>query len=1012
MMTKRFALVGGGLSLLFATGCPDPCLDDGLLQDDPAGCPVATGNGDSDTENATESDPDPTETDTSEDTCANGVLDGDETDVDCGGSCNNLCGDGDNCGGDADCASGNCGDDGTCTPEGSSCDDGVQNGDETDVDCGGSCPAGCGGGEGCQGDDDCASNECTEDDVCTGENPPACDDGMQNGDETDVDCGGACDPCGPGDDCDGPEDCDSGVCEGGTCAEPSCDDGVQNGDETGLDCGGDTCEGCPPGGGCDGPEDCASGVCNEDGTCAPPACDDGVQNGDETDLDCGGSCGSTCEPGEGCTLFLDCVQLVCDEATNTCADPTCSDGAANGNETDVDCGGPDCPACDEPGFCNGPDDCQSMLCDDGQCVAPECNDEMQNGTETGVDCGGECAPCDDGDGCSIDDDCVSLNCDEGTCVAPTCDDGIQNQGESDVDCGGPNCDACDDGETCNEPADCDSGTCTPLGICVSPGCTDGVQNGDETDVDCGGGTCGPCDDGETCEENADCLSEVCIEMGNVCAAPSCDDGITNGNETDIDCGGPDCDACDDGDDCILSFDCMSLVCLGDECQEASCNDGVQNGDETGVDCGGSCLACPTGGGCDDGADCESGVCDPATNTCSAPTCDDMVQNGDETDVDCGGDVCGPCDDGEGCEDAGDCVSGVCDGDANTCSAPTCDDMVQNGDETDVDCGGDVCGPCNPGDMCIDGDDCSSAGCTGGVCNDLLAVAATPACSDADGGPVTLDAVGSGGTGGPYTYAWTPDDGSLDSPNTAMTGADPTGFQTYTVTVDDGVNTATDTVVVVDTDPFDLENNCTLFTGNYGASSTGQAATIEYDLDGTRACELGNNEFGLHLCDEVVFESTRLTGTVEVTDAEGDNDWVGLVWGAQDSSNMYSLAWKQSAQNFFGCSTPGGVVVKRIQADAFADLGGADWYCPNDTGNSTFLLGPADTTTVGWAQGQSYTVEIEYTPTQSEITITRDSDDVQIANFTMVDDTFSSGAFGSTTLSQANACVGPLFGACL
>ena len=33
-------------------------------------------------------------------------------------------------------------------------------------------------------------------------------------------------------------DCDSGVCEQGTCAPGRCDDGLRNGDETGLDCGG------------------------------------------------------------------------------------------------------------------------------------------------------------------------------------------------------------------------------------------------------------------------------------------------------------------------------------------------------------------------------------------------------------------------------------------------------------------------------------------------------------------------------------------------------------------------------------------------------------------------------------------------------------------------------------------------------------------------------------------------------------------------------------------------------
>ncbi len=77
-----------------------------------------------------------------------------------------------------------------------------------------------------------------------------------------------------------------------------------------------------------------------------------------------------------------------------------------------------------------------------------------------------------------------------------------------------------------------------------PTCTDGIQNGDETGVDCGGPDC-----------------PVCV--------PTCTDGVQNGNETGVDCGGPDCPTC------------------------PTCSDGIQNGDETGVDCGGSCpTSCP------------------------------------------------------------------------------------------------------------------------------------------------------------------------------------------------------------------------------------------------------------------------------------------------------------------------------------------------------------------------------------------------------------------------------------
>lgn len=59
--------------------------------------------------------------------------------------------------------------------------------------------------------------------------------------------------------------------------------------------------------------------------------------------------------------------------------------------------------------------------------------------------------------------------------------------------------------------------------------------------------------------------------------PTCSDGIQNGDETGVDCGGTSCPPC------------MTMP---------TCSDGIQNGDETGVDCGGSvCMPCgSTGGG--------------------------------------------------------------------------------------------------------------------------------------------------------------------------------------------------------------------------------------------------------------------------------------------------------------------------------------------------------------------------------------------------------------------------------
>jgi hypothetical protein len=50
--------------------------------------------------------------------------------------------------------------------------------------------------------------------------------------------------------------------------------------------------------------------------------------------------------------------------------------------------------------------------------------------------------------------------------------------------------------------------------------------------------------------------------------------------------------------------------------------------------------------------------------------------------------------------------------------PTCSDGLRDGDETGVDCGGDQCGPCPPGQQCRIASDCEiaiGAGCVNGVC---------------------------------------------------------------------------------------------------------------------------------------------------------------------------------------------------------------------------------------------------------------------------------------------------------
>ncbi len=180
--------------------------------------------------------------------------------------------------------------------------------------------------------------------------------------------------------------------------------------------------------------------------------------------------------------------------------------------------------------------------------------------------------------CTAGAQCPSGVCVGSLCQAPSCGDGVFNGGETDTDCGGGNCPGCLTGAGCFLTSDCLAGGCS-------------------------GGLCQP-----TCSSGAQCPSGVCT--GGFCRVPNCADGAQNGAETDTDCGGPspNCMRCAPGSTCGGAADCDSRVCSGSLCQAPSCGDGLRNGSETDIDCGGGCPGCGLGGVCSVAMDCASSVC--------------------------------------------------------------------------------------------------------------------------------------------------------------------------------------------------------------------------------------------------------------------------------------------------------------------------------------------------------------------------------------------------------------------
>ena len=193
-----------------------------------------------------------------------------------------------------------------------------------------------------------------------------------------------------------------------------------------------------------------------------------------------------------------------------------------------------------------------------------CNNGTRDGTEMGTDCGGACKAC-TGGGCTTNDECKSGACENGACKAG-----------ADKTCGVGTPTKCVDGAACELDDDCQGSKCTaghcggigPDGKPVSPQAMNGKKDGDETDVDCGGTGAPPCALGKGCAVDGDCADLWCPADKKTCLQPKADDGIKNGTETDVDCGGKSGVKCEPSKACLVDGDCTSACNYKKKCVES------------------------------------------------------------------------------------------------------------------------------------------------------------------------------------------------------------------------------------------------------------------------------------------------------------------------------------------------------------------------------------------------------------------------------------------------------------
>lgn len=148
-------------------------------------------------------------------------------------------------------------------------------------------------------------------------------------------------------------------------------------------------------------------------------------------------------------------------------------------------------------------------------------------------------------------------------------------------------------------------------------------------------------------------------------------------------------------------------------------------------------------------------------------------------------------------------------------------------------------------------------------------------------------------------------------------------------------------------------------------------------------------------------SYTIDGTWQVV-TSGDDDYMGFVFGYQNSSNFYLFDWKQGRQSYEGTIAEEGMTIKKMTGatdDGLADLSLAEfWENEHNFGDMT-VLAQNHGSTKGWADNKLYNFHLDFNLTPGDIHVIVKDGAATLWDVTLNDTTFSSGEFGFYNYSQ-------------
>lgn len=179
------------------------------------------------------------------------------------------------------------------------------------------------------------------------------------------------------------------------------------------------------------------------------------------------------------------------------------------------------PECAVDSDCAGSTTCAPVVCENEKCVQQNAPWGAQsNEVDETQNC--EVLVCNGRGGVVVTPDDTDVPLVTAECEAGACHNGEPRiVGTTGGPCGPARTKQCDHGACveCLSDIDCRGSVCQS-GTCVAAHCVNGVLDGTETDIDCGGGECGGCLAGESCVLASDCLGGGACDQGT-CVPPSC-----------------------------------------------------------------------------------------------------------------------------------------------------------------------------------------------------------------------------------------------------------------------------------------------------------------------------------------------------------------------------------------------------------------------------------------------------------------------------------------------------------